>query len=114
MRASLNSLWPSDSRSNWNLEMLVFEKEGKTGGPREKTRGARMRTNNKLNPHMTLGPAIEPGGPHWWEASALTTAAPSPLSSNTSMQKSVHVGLAIINKEFHNFCYLLACVIIMK
>ena len=33
------------------------------------------RTNNKLNPHMTPGAGIEPR-PHWWEASALTTASP--------------------------------------
>ena len=32
----LTNLWPSDSRSNWNLE---------------KSLGARTRTNNKLNPH---------------------------------------------------------------
>ena len=31
-----------------------------------KTLGARTRTNNKLNPHMTPRPGIEPG-PHWWE-----------------------------------------------
>ena len=31
------------------------------------------RTNNKLNPHKTPRPGIEPG-PHWWEASAFTTA----------------------------------------
>ena len=30
-------------------------------------------TNNKLNPHMTPGPGIEPGI-HWWKVSALTTA----------------------------------------
>ena len=35
--------------------------------------GAEKRTNNKLNPHMTSSPGIEPG-PHWWEASALTSA----------------------------------------
>ena len=29
----LINLWPSDSRSNWNLEMLVFEGGGKTGVP---------------------------------------------------------------------------------
>ena len=58
-------LWPSDSRSNWNLEMLVFEE--KTGEPGEKPLGARTTTNNKLNPHMTPSPGIEPG-PHWWEA----------------------------------------------
>ena len=41
--------------------------------PGENPLGARTRTNNKLNPHMTLSPGIEPG-PHWWEASALATA----------------------------------------
>ena len=40
---------------------------------RRKTLGARTRTNNKLNPHMTQGPRIEPGT-HWWEASAQTTS----------------------------------------
>ena len=66
MRVTLNStiqltnLWPSNSRSNWNLEMLVFEERGKTGVPREKPLGARMRTNNKLNPQLTLTPGIEP------------------------------------------------------
>ena len=61
------------SRSgNWNLEMLVFMEGGKPENP-EKTLGARTRTNNKLKPHMTPGPGIEPG-PHWWKASALTTA----------------------------------------
>ena len=40
---------------------------------RRKTLGARTRTNNKLNPHMTPRPGIEPG-PHWWKVSALTTA----------------------------------------
>ena len=38
----------------------------RTGVPREKPLGARTRTNNKLNPHMTPSPGIEPG-PHWWE-----------------------------------------------
>ena len=60
------------SRSNWNLQVLVFEERGKPV-PREKPLRARTRTNNKLNPRMTLGPGVEPG-PHWWEASALTTA----------------------------------------
>ena len=64
----------SNSRSNWNLEMLVFEKGGKTGVPGEKTFVARTRTNNKLNPHMTPSSGIEPG-PHWWETRALTTAS---------------------------------------
>ena len=39
---------------------------------RRKTLGIKTRTNDKLNPHMTLGPGIEPR-PHWWEVSALTT-----------------------------------------
>jgi len=54
--------------------MLVSEEGGKTGEPGEKTLGARTTTNNKLNTHMTLGP-------HWWKASAFTTA-PSPLPKN--------------------------------
>jgi len=61
------------SRWNWNLEMLVFMEGGKPENP-EKTLGARTRTNNKLNPHMTPGPGMEPG-PHWWKASALTAAS---------------------------------------
>ena len=43
------ALTSAASGSNWNLEVLVFEEEGKTGGPGEKTLGARARTNNKLN-----------------------------------------------------------------
>jgi len=41
----------------------------------KKTLGARTRTNNKLNPLMTLGPGFEPG-PHWWEASAIPLRHP--------------------------------------
>ena len=52
----LTNPWPSNSRSNWNLEMLIFEEGGKPENP-EKTLGARARTNKKLNPHMTPGPA---------------------------------------------------------
>ena len=58
--------------------VLVFVEGGKLENP-EKTLGAGTRTNNKLNPHVTSGPGIEPG-PQWWEASALTTA-PSLLPS---------------------------------
>ena len=50
-----------------------FWGEGKTGVPGEKPLGAKTKTNNKLNPHMTPSPEMEPG-PLWWEASALTTA----------------------------------------
>ena len=55
-----------------------FEGEGKTRLPGEKSLGARERTNNKLNPHMGTTAGFEPG-PHWWEASALTTAPPFSL-----------------------------------
>jgi len=48
--------------------------EGKTRVPGEKPLGARTKTNNKPNPHMTPGPGTEPR-PHWWEVSALTTAS---------------------------------------
>ena len=61
------------SKSNWNLEVLVFEERGKPEYPEKNLSELRTRTNNKLNPHMTPSPGIEPG-PHWWEASALTTA----------------------------------------
>ena len=43
----------------------------------EKPLGARERTNNKLNPHVATKSGFEPG-PHWWEASTLTTALPLP------------------------------------
>ena len=52
--------------------MLVFVEGGKPENP-EKNPQSKARTNNKLNPHMTPGPRFEPG-PHWWEASVLTTA----------------------------------------
>jgi len=45
-----------------------------------KTLGARTRTNNKLNPLMTLGLGFEHGR-HWWEANAITTAPPLLLVS---------------------------------
>ena len=64
-----------DSRSNWNLEMLVFEERGKSEYLEKNLSEQGRETNNKLNPHMTPGPGIEPG-PHWWEPSALTTAPP--------------------------------------
>ena len=38
-----------DSQSNWNLKMLFFYGEGKTGVPEKKSLGAKERTNNKLN-----------------------------------------------------------------
>ena len=55
--------------------MLVSEERGKPEYREKKPFGARERTNNKLSPHMALTPGFE-RGPHWWEASALTTAPP--------------------------------------
>ena len=52
------------SRSNWNLEVLVFKEREKPEYPEKNPFGARDRTNNKLNPHMARTPEFEPG-PHW-------------------------------------------------
>ena len=55
--------------------MLVFEERGNLENPEKNlSLRAEQRTSNKLNPHMTPGPGIEPGT-HWWEASAFTTAS---------------------------------------
>ena len=35
----------------------------------------RREPTTKLNPHMASTPGFEPG-PHWWEASALTSVPP--------------------------------------
>ena len=56
--------------TNWAFQIYMeftsvcFLGVGETGVPGEKPLGARIRTNNKLNPHMTPSPGIEPG-PHW-------------------------------------------------
>jgi len=54
--------------------MLIFVEGGKPKNP-EKSPQSKARTNNKLNPLMTPGPGFK-HGPHWWEASALTTEPP--------------------------------------
>ena len=54
--------------------MLVFGEGGKPENP-EKNPRSREENQHKLNPLMASGPGIEPG-PHWWEASALTTTPP--------------------------------------
>ena len=61
-------------RSNWNLEVLVFEERGKLESRRETSRN-KERTNNKLNPHMASTPGFEPG-PNRREANAPTSAKP--------------------------------------
>ena len=81
-RVTINSLatdkhtcvWPSDPRSNWNLEVLVFEEEGI---PKYSAKNPRSKDETQLNPYITPGPGLEPE-PHWQEALA---TAPSLLLS---------------------------------
>ena len=61
------------SGSNWNLEVLVFGERGKPGNP-EKNLSEQGREPTTNSTHIST-PGFEPG-PHWWEASALTTAPP--------------------------------------
>ena len=61
-----------DSWSNWNLEVLFFEKRVKPEFPREKPLRPRKRTNNKLNQHMASTSGFELGS-HRWEVSTLST-----------------------------------------
>ena len=57
------------SWSNWNLEMLVF-----VGGKPENL-GKNPRSVGRTNNKLYMAPAeIEPGRPHWWKASTLTSA----------------------------------------
>ena len=67
---------------NWNLEyQFLWREENRRN--RRKTLGAGVRTNTKLNPHMTPGLGIEPG-PQRQEESTLTTAP--------SLQIQLHQG----------------------
>ena len=68
------SNWGHFSKLELEFGNVGFWGEGKTGVPGKKPFGAETRTNNKLDPHITPSPGIETGT-HWWEASALTTAA---------------------------------------
>ena len=46
----LTNLSPSGSRSNWNLKMLVFGREGKTGVPGEKTSRSKDENQQQTQP----------------------------------------------------------------
>ena len=81
-------------RSNWNLECW-FLRRGENRSTRRKTSRSKERTNNKLNPHMTPGPSIEPGS-HWWEASALTTTPLHHPCSNSNVIDSGKLYLYVI------------------
>ena len=58
---------PLDRIGIWKCCSVL--EEGKTGVLGQKPLGARARTNNNLNPHMTPSEGIEPG-PHWRKTSA--------------------------------------------
>ena len=49
----------SSSRSNWNLEVLVFMEGEKPENPEKNPRSGEE-TNNKLDPHETLSTGMEP------------------------------------------------------
>ena len=72
------------TRSNWNLEVLVFAERGKLENPLKTSWSkGENRTNNKLNPHTKSQPGFKPGL-HWWEASDLTSVPPVlPLHTST-------------------------------
>ena len=61
------------SRSNRNLEVLVFGERGKLEYP-EKNLSEQGREPTTNSAHISK-PGFDPG-PHWWESSALTTAPP--------------------------------------
>ena len=65
----------SESWSNWNLEVLVFEERGK------------LENQQQTQKRMASTPGFEPV-PRWWEASALTTAS-SLASQETDLEKRV-------------------------
>ena len=69
-------LWREEKRSTRRKTLVAgteTNKREEKRSTRRKTLVAGTETNNKLNPHMIRRPGIKPG-PHWWEASALTTA----------------------------------------
>ena len=70
------------SRSNWNLEMLVFEERGKPEYP-EKNLSEQSREPTTNSTQMWRRVRESNPASHWWKASALTTA-PSPCSRQAS------------------------------
>ena len=68
----LTNPWPSNSWSNWNLEMLIFEEGGKPENP-EKNPQSKDENQQQTQPT------------YWWEASAITTA-PSLLPLNLKIK----------------------------
>ena len=60
---------------SFDITMTNTHRRAENRRARRKILGARLTTNNKLNPHMVSPSGFEPG-PHWWEASALTNTSP--------------------------------------
>ena len=76
-RIGIWKCWFLRRGGNWITQKKTSQDKGVNG-------------NNELNPHMASTLGFDPG-PHWWEASALTTApslAPK-LRGNISMGKKV-------------------------
>ena len=85
------------SRSNWNLEVLVFKERGKpenleknlseqAENQQQTQLKKKKKNNNKLNSRMASTLGFEPR-PHWWEANALPTA-PSLLPKNITYKSN--------------------------
>ena len=82
------------SRSNWNLELLVFKERGKPENleknlseQAENQQHTQLKKKtNKLNSRMASTLGFEPR-PHWWEANALPTA-PSLLPKNITYKSN--------------------------
>ena len=49
-----------------------FLRRGENQSTQRKTSRSKDKNDNKLKPHLTPSPGIEPV-PHWWDASALAT-----------------------------------------
>jgi len=87
---------------------MLISGERKTEA-RRKTLGGRGRTNNKLNPHMTTGPGIEPGTHLWAGRRALSPLRhPCPSPTPRNCKKGLNVS-SYIKVKPHAF----KCIIII-
>ena len=75
LKNSFECVFAIRSRSNWNLEMLVFEETGKPEYP-TKNLQEQGRESNQLQTKPKKGTDTQGFAPglHWWEVGALTTA----------------------------------------
>ena len=91
-----------DSWSNWNLEMLGFEKRGKPDYLEKNLLEQRREpTTNSMHIIMASTPGFEPR-PRWWGASALSTA-PS-LAPHIFRQKSLILSTVELPTSDHPKC----------